>query len=260
MLEAEADAIAPIMTAEMGKPLGERAERRSNRRAAAVSTPKRRRNFCAMTRIATEASRSYIRYEPVGPVLAIMPWNFPFWQVFRFAAPALMAGNVALLKHAPNVPQCAIAIESIFTRAGFPPNVFQNLFIETEQVAGVIEDSRVRAVTLTGSERAGRDVASRAGHALKKSVLELGGSDPFIVMPSADIAAAVNTAVKSRTGNTGQSCIAAKRIIVANEIADDFLDRLVRAMEALEVGRSQRSATDLGPMARPDLWKALKPR
>jgi succinate-semialdehyde dehydrogenase/glutarate-semialdehyde dehydrogenase len=215
-------------------------------------------SFLRDEEVATEASRSYIRYEPLGPVLAIMPWNFPFWQVFRFAGPALMGGNVALLKHAPNVPQCALAIEAIFTRAGFPAGVFQNLFIETERVAGVIGDPRIRAVTLTGSERAGRDVAAHAGAALKKSVLELGGSDPFIVMPSANLDAAANTAVKSRTGNTGQSCIAAKRIIVANEIADEFLARFVAAMEALKVGDPTDPATDLGPIARPDLVEGLE--
>jgi succinate-semialdehyde dehydrogenase / glutarate-semialdehyde dehydrogenase len=257
LLEGEADEIARIMTAEMGKPLREaRAEALKSARGCRYYA-EHGESFLRDEEVATEASRSYIRYEPVGAVLAIMPWNFAFWQVFRFAAPALMAGNVALLKHAPNVPQCALAIENIFARAGFPEGVFQNLFIETEQVSGLLEDSRIRAVTLTGSGRAGRDVASRAGHALKKSVLELGGSDPFIVMPSADLEAAVSTAVKSRTGNTGQSCIAAKRIIVAGGIADEFLRRFVSAMESLRVGDPTDPATDLGPMARTDLVEGL---
>jgi succinate-semialdehyde dehydrogenase/glutarate-semialdehyde dehydrogenase len=258
LLEAEADAIARTMTAEMGKPLRDaRGEALKSARGCRYYAENAER-FLRDDEVATEASRSYIRYEPLGPVLAIMPWNFPFWQVFRFAAPALMAGNVALLKHAPNVPQCALAIESVFTRAGFPEGVFQNLFLETEQVAAVIEDPRIRAVTLTGSERAGRDVAARAGRALRKCVLELGGSDPFVVMPSANLDAAAATAVKSRTGNTGQSCIASKRIIVANEIADAFLARFIPAMEALKVGDPTDPATDLGPMARPDLVDGLE--
>jgi succinate-semialdehyde dehydrogenase/glutarate-semialdehyde dehydrogenase len=258
LLEAEADAIAQTMTAEMGKPLRDaRGEALKSARGCRYYA-ENAELFLRDDEVATEASRSYIRYEPLGAVLAIMPWNFPFWQVFRFAAPALMAGNVALLKHAPNVPQCALAIESIFARAGFPKAVFQNLFLETEQVAAVIEDPRIRAVTLTGSERAGRDVAARAGRALRKCVLELGGSDPLIVMPSANLDAAAATAVKSRTGNTGQSCIAAKRIVVANEIADEFLARFIPAMEALKVGDPTDPATDLGPMARPDLVEGLE--
>jgi succinate-semialdehyde dehydrogenase / glutarate-semialdehyde dehydrogenase len=258
LLEAEADTFAAIMTAEVGKPLRDaRGEALKSARGCRYYA-EHAEGFLRDEDVPTEALRTCIRYEPLGPVLAIMPWNFPFWQVFRFAAPALMGGNVALLKHAPNVPQCALAIEGIFRRAGFPDDVFQNLFLETDQVAGVIEDRRVRAVTLTGSERAGRDVAARAGHALKKSVLELGGSDPFIVMPSADLGAAVCAAVKSRTGNTGQSCIAAKRIILANNIGDEFLTLFVRAMEALKVGDPTDAATDLGPMARPDLLVGLE--
>ena len=169
-----------------------------------------------------------------------------------------MGANVALLKHAPNVPQCALAIEAIFKRAGFPEGVFQNLLLENEQVAGVIEDPRIRAVTLTGSERAGRDVAGRAGRALKKTVLELGGSDPFVVMPSANLETAVNAAVKSRTGNTGQSCIAAKRIVVADEIYEEFLKRFVAAMNSLKTGNPLDPTTDLGPMARRDLVDGLE--
>ena len=258
LLENEADDIARIMTAEMGKPLREaRGEALKSARGCRYYA-ENAEGILRDEEVVTEASRSFIRYQPLGPVLAIMPWNFPFWQVFRFAAPALMSGNVGLLKHAPNVPQCARAVESIFTRAGFPEGVFQNLFLETEQVGGVIEDYRIRAITLTGSERAGRDVASRAGRALRKCVLELGGSDPFIVMPSANLEAAVNAAVKSRTGNSGQSCIASKRIIVAEPIADEFLARFVKAMEALKVGDPTDPATDLGPMARTDLLHGLE--
>jgi succinate-semialdehyde dehydrogenase/glutarate-semialdehyde dehydrogenase len=258
LLERDADEIARIMALEMGKPLRDaRGEALKSARGCRYYA-EHAESFLRDEEVVTEAKRSYIRYEPLGPVLAIMPWNFPFWQVFRFAGPALMGGNVALLKHAPNVPQCALAIEGIFARAGFPDGVFQNLFIETERVAGLIADPRVRAVTLTGSERAGRDVAARAGAALKKSVLELGGSDPFIVMPSANLDAAVSTAVKSRMGNTGQSCIAAKRIIVADEIANEFVSRFVVALLALKVGDPTDPATDLGPMARPDLVDGLE--
>ncbi|MGD1068959.1 MAG: NAD-dependent succinate-semialdehyde dehydrogenase [Bryobacteraceae bacterium] len=257
LLERDAGDIARIMALEMGKPLRDAHLEALKSARGCRYYAEHAESFLRDEEVATEAKRSYIRYEPLGPVLAIMPWNFPFWQVFRFAAPALMGGNVALLKHAPNVPQCALFIEGIFARAGFPDGVFQNFFLETERVAGVIGDPRIRAVTLTGSERAGRDVAARAGAALKKSVLELGGSDPFIVMPSANLDAAVFAAVKSRMGNAGQSCIAAKRIIVADEIANEFLLRFVNELSALKVGDPTDLATDLGPMARPDLVDAL---
>ncbi|HET6890383.1 MAG TPA: aldehyde dehydrogenase family protein, partial [Pyrinomonadaceae bacterium] len=222
ILESEKQDFARLMTTEMGKPI-----------KAAVGEVEKCAWVCryyaetaeqhlADEIVETNAKRSYARFQPLGPVLAVMPWNFPFWQVFRFAAPALMAGNVGLLKHASNVPQCALAIEEIFHRAGFPEGAFQTLLIGSEQVQSILEDPRVVAATLTGSEPAGRSVASIAGKQIKKTVLELGGSDPFIVMPSANLDEAVATAVKARTINNGQSCIAAKRFIIAHEIYEEF--------------------------------------
>jgi succinate-semialdehyde dehydrogenase / glutarate-semialdehyde dehydrogenase len=205
----------------------------------------------------TSAGRSYVHYEPMGPVLAIMPWNFPFWQVFRFAAPALMGGNVGLLKHAGNVPQCALAIEQLFCRAGFEDGIFQTLLIEAEQTEKVIVDSRIKAVTLTGSERAGSIVSSIAAREIKKSVLELGGSDPFIVMPSADFALAVKTAVKARMQNSGQSCIAAKRFFIADEIYDKFLEQFVDQMRSLRVGDPFDETTEIGPLANENILKSV---
>ena len=199
--------------------------------------------------IATSASKSFITYQPLGPVLAIMPWNFPLWQVFRFAAPALMAGNVGLLKHSSNVPQCALLIEEVLHQAGFPDGAFQTLLIEPDRVAALLQDDRIAAATLTGSEPAGRSVAQTAGSQIKKTVLELGGSDPFIVMPSVDMDATATAAVKARAINNGQSCIAAKRFIVAGSIYNDFERKFVKAMQSLRVGDPMDETTDVGPLA-----------
>jgi succinate-semialdehyde dehydrogenase/glutarate-semialdehyde dehydrogenase len=208
--------------------------------------------------VPTNAKRSYVKYQPVGVVLAIMPWNFPFWQVFRFIAPGLMAGNVGLLKHASNVPQCALKVEEILRRAGFPEGAFQTLLIGAKQVDAVLSDPRVAAATLTGSEGAGVDVGVSAAKRIKKVVLELGGSDPFIVMPSADVDLAADTAVKARVINNGQSCIAAKRFIVAESIADRFERAFVAKMQALKVGDPMDAATELGPLSTADAVKTLQ--
>jgi succinate-semialdehyde dehydrogenase/glutarate-semialdehyde dehydrogenase len=249
ILEAEKEAFGRVMVTEMGKPLKAAVEEAAKSALGCRYYAEHAERFLADEMIETSASKSWVAYQPIGPVLAVMPWNFPFWQVFRFAAPALMAGNVGLLKHASNVPQCALAIEEIFRRAGFAEGVFQTLIIETDQVKRVIEDPRIAAVTLTGSTGAGSAVASAAGKVIKKSVLELGGSDPFIVMPSADLEAAVRTAVKARTINNGQSCIAAKRFIVHQSIADEFERRYVAGFKALKVGDPMDPATDVGPLA-----------
>jgi succinate-semialdehyde dehydrogenase/glutarate-semialdehyde dehydrogenase len=249
ILEAEKERFARLMTVEMGKPV--RGAREEAAKCALVCRyyAEHAEKFLADETVETSATRSFVHYEPLGAVLAVMPWNFPFWQVFRFAAPALMAGNTGLLKHASNVSQCALAIEEIFLRAGFPEGVFQTLLINSDKVAGVISDARVRAATLTGSEHAGSEVASRAGREIKKTVLELGGSDPFIVMPSADFESAVSTAVRARTINNGQSCIAAKRFIVHTDIYEEFARRMVLGMEALKVGDPSDETTEIGPLA-----------
>jgi succinate-semialdehyde dehydrogenase/glutarate-semialdehyde dehydrogenase len=249
LLEQDQDRLARIMTLEMGKLLRAAGEEITKCVRGCRFYAQNAERFLTEQDVRTEAAKSYIRYEPIGPVLAIMPWNFPFWQVFRFAAPALMAGNVALLKHAANVPQCALAIEDIFRRAGFEDGVFQTLLIEAEQTRPLIEDSRVKAVTLTGSERAGSEVASAAGRQIKKSVLELGGSDPFIVMPSAHIETAIKTGVAARIQNTGQSCIAAKRFILADQIYEEFVSEFVARMRALKIGDPLEPATEIGPLA-----------
>src|SRR5204862_975020 len=249
LLLQEKERLAEIITLEMGKLLRASVEEVLKCARACRFYAENAERFLEDEPAQTDAARSYVRYEPLGPVLAIMPWNFPLWQVFRFATPALMAGNVGLLKHASNVPQCALAIEQIHCRAGFDDGVFQTLLIEPEQVEKLIVDPRVKAVTVTGSEKAGVAVASAAAREIKKSVLELGGSDAFIVMPSADFESALNTAVKARTINTGQSCIAAKRFIVADEIYERFLEQFVDRMRALKVGDPMDPETELGPLA-----------
>jgi succinate-semialdehyde dehydrogenase/glutarate-semialdehyde dehydrogenase len=258
ILEDEKERLAVTMTTEMGKPI--KAAKAEAEKCAWVCRyyAENAERFLADETIETNASRSYIHYQPLGPVLAVMPWNFPFWQVFRFAAPALMAGNVALLKHASNVPASAIAIEDVFREAGFPKGAFQTLLIGSDAVGRLIEDERIRAVTLTGSERAGSQVASTAGKLIKKTVLELGGSDPFIVMPSADLEEAVKTAVTARTINNGQSCIAAKRFIISEEIADEFEQRFVREMEALYVGNPMDDTVQIGPLATAQILSDLE--
>jgi succinate-semialdehyde dehydrogenase/glutarate-semialdehyde dehydrogenase len=249
LLEQTKNQLARVMTLEMGKLLGAAEDEIAKCVKGCRFYAENAERFLTEQEIPTETARNYVRYEPIGPVLAIMPWNFPFWQVFRFAAPALMAGNVVLLKHAANVPQCALAIEDIFRRAGFPEGVFQTLLIETEQVRPLIDDARVKAVTLTGSERAGSEVASAAARQIKKSVLELGGSDPFIVMPSADLEAALKVGIAARIQNAGQSCIAAKRFIVAEKTYERFVSQFVARMRALKIGDPLDSKTEIGPLA-----------
>jgi succinate-semialdehyde dehydrogenase/glutarate-semialdehyde dehydrogenase len=249
LLEQEKDELARTITLEMGKLFRAAVEEVEKCARGCRFYAENGERFLEDEAAQTDAARSYVRYEPLGPVLAIMPWNFPFWQVFRFAAPALIAGNVGVLKHAANVPQCALAIEKILCRAGFDEGVFQALLIEANQVERVIVDPRIKAVTLTGSEKAGSAVASTAARQIKKSVLELGGSDPFIVMPSADFEATLNTAVKARTINSGQSCIAAKRFAVADKIYDRFLNQFVQRMRELKVGDPFDETTELGPLA-----------
>jgi succinate-semialdehyde dehydrogenase/glutarate-semialdehyde dehydrogenase len=251
ILDAEKEALGRTMAVEMGKIAQAGRDEAAKCAWGCRFYAEHAAAMLATERVATTAGvDTFVRYEPLGAILAIMPWNFPFWQVFRVAAPALMAGNVVLLKHASNVPQCALLIEEILGRAGFPPGVFQTLLAEVPKVAGLVADPRVAAVSLTGPEFAGEEVASQAGRHLKKVVLELGGSDPFIVMPSADLEAAVATGVKSRVINNGQSCIAAKRFIVADAVAEAFTERFVARMAALRVGDPLDPATELGPMAR----------
>ena len=257
LLEARKTEYAIIITLEMGKTL-----------KSAIAEVEKCANLCrfyaeqapiylADTPAQTDASRTLIRYQPLGIILAVMPWNFPFWQVFRFAVPALMAGNVGLLKHASNVPQCALAIAEVFLLAGVPEGAFQTLLIGADRVANLMADPRVKAATLTGSEPAGQSLAAIAGHHLKKVVLELGGSDPFIVLKSADLELAVSTAVTARVMNNGQTCIAAKRFIIEEAIADQFIEKFVEKFRALKVGDPMQSDTDVGPLATPQILAEL---
>ena len=245
ILEQDKDRYGRLMTLEMGKPLKAAVEEAAKCALACRYYAEHASAFVAPKHVDGDE----VHYQPLGAVLAVMPWNFPFWQVIRFAAPALCAGNVGILKHASNVPQCALAIEELFTKAGAPPGVFQTLLIGSDRVEAIIGDERIAAVTLTGSEPAGRHVAGTAGTNLKKTVLELGGSDAFIVMESADIAKAANVAVKARTINNGQSCIAAKRFIVHERVATDFTDRFVEGIRSLRIGDPMLPDTDIGPLA-----------
>ncbi|MBA3924512.1 MAG: NAD-dependent succinate-semialdehyde dehydrogenase [Nostocaceae cyanobacterium] len=257
ILEREKATFGKLMTLEMGKPLAAAIGEAEKCAFVCRYYAEHAAEFLADVKVETDASLSFIRYQPIGAILAVMPWNFPFWQVFRFAAPTLMAGNVGLLKHASNVPQCALAIAEIFQRAGFPDGVFQTLLIGASQVADLLADDRIKAATLTGSEPAGASLAVAAGKNLKKTVLELGGSDPFIVLESADIKTAVATATAARMLNNGQSCIAAKRFIMIEAVADEFTAQLVEKFAALKVGDPMHPDTDIGPLATPDILEDL---
>jgi succinate-semialdehyde dehydrogenase/glutarate-semialdehyde dehydrogenase len=249
LLEQETADLAALITAEMGKPVAQARSEIVKCASVCRYYADQAERILAPEPIDIGSNDAYVRWDPLGVVLAVMPWNFPFWQVFRFLAPALMAGNAGLLKHASNVPQCAIAIEALVRRAGFPRGIFQTLLIDVSQVETVLADSRVVAATVTGSELAGRAIAAQAGWLIKKTVLELGGSDPFIVMPSAEFDLAVAAAVRARCVNSGQSCIAAKRVLVAESIYDSFAAGFVAAMEALRVGDPMREDTQIGPLA-----------
>ena len=258
ILESEKEKLACLMTTEMGKTLRSAIDEVVKCAGACRYYAGNAERFLFDEVVETGAARSFIRYQPLGVILAVMPWNFPFWQVFRFIAPGLMAGNVGLLKHASNVPQCALKIEEILQRAGFPEGAFQTLLIGAKQVDAILSDPRVAAATLTGSEGAGVEVGVSAARRIKKVVLELGGSDPFIVMPSADVDLAADTAVKARVINNGQSCIAAKRFIVAEDIADRFESAFVAKMKALKVGDPMDASTELGPLATADAVTSLQ--
>ncbi|MBX0325984.1 NAD-dependent succinate-semialdehyde dehydrogenase [Halomicroarcula sp. F13] len=258
VLRARTDKYAQMMADEMGKPVDQGVGEVEKCAWLCEHYAERGGEYLQDERIGTEPNaETYVAYEPLGPVLAVMPWNFPFWQVFRFAVPALTAGNVALLKHSPTTFGCAEAIETVFRDAGYPESAFQSLRVEADRVESIIADDRVRAVTLTGSTRAGRAVAEAAGRNIKKTVLELGGSDPYVVLDDADLDDAVETAVTARTQNGGQSCIAAKRLLVHTDVYDEFTDRFVEEMTALTVGDPTDDETDVGPQAREDLLEGL---
>jgi succinate-semialdehyde dehydrogenase / glutarate-semialdehyde dehydrogenase len=251
LLEGELPDIASVLTTEMGKTFASAKAEVAKCANALRWFAEHAESMLADEVVETSASDSRALFRPLGPVLAVMPWNFPMWQVIRFAAPALMLGNTGLLKHSANVPQTALLLEDVFRRAGYPEGVFQTLLIESGRVARVIADDRVKAVTLTGSDAAGRSVAEAAGRALKKTVLELGGSDPFIVLPSADVARAAAVGVQARVQNNGQSCIAAKRFIIHADVYDAFEDAFTSAMSRLQVGDPMDPSTEVGPLATP---------
>jgi succinate-semialdehyde dehydrogenase/glutarate-semialdehyde dehydrogenase len=258
LLEAEKNDLGKLMTLEMGKTYRSAVDEAVKCAWACRFYADNAEKFLADEVIETTARKSYIRYQPMGIILVIMPWNYPFWQVFRFIAPGLMAGNVGLLKHASNVPQCALKVEELLLRAGFPEGAFQSLLIGSGKVDAILADPRIAAATLTGSEEAGVKVGAGAASRIKKVVLELGGSDPFIVMPSANLEDAVATGVKARTLNNGQSCIAAKRFIVADEIAEKFERAFVEKMRALKLGDPFDETTDIGPLATADAVESLQ--
>jgi succinate-semialdehyde dehydrogenase/glutarate-semialdehyde dehydrogenase len=258
LLDERSGEYGELMTREMGKPIGAaRAEAGKCAACCRYYANNAESILAPETIVKADGERGEVRYQPLGVVLAVMPWNFPFWQVIRFAAPAILAGNVGLLKHASNVPQCALALEQLFRDAGAPDGVFTTLLVGSDAVAGILDDDRVAAATLTGSERAGSAVAERAGKRIKKTVLELGGSDPFVVMPSADMDAAARVAVQARTINNGQSCIAAKRFIVHESVYDAFMSRIVPAMESLTVGDPMDERTQVGPLATTSIAEEL---
>lgn len=258
VLEDNKQAYGQMMTLEMGKTLGSAIAEVEKSAAVCRFYADNAAVFLADEPATTDASRSFVRYQPLGPILAVMPWNFPFWQVFRFAAPALMAGNVGLLKHASNVPQCALAIEAVFQKAGLPDGAFQTLLIGATRIAHLVTDDRIKAAALTGSEPAGASLAAACGSQIKKTVLELGGTDPFVVMPSADLEAAIKTAATARMINTGQSCIAAKRFIVAEAIADQFEAGLQEQFASLKVGDPMAEDVTVGPLATPAICEELE--
>jgi succinate-semialdehyde dehydrogenase / glutarate-semialdehyde dehydrogenase len=258
LLEEDKEKLSVLITTEMGKVIKQSRSEIEKCAAASKFYAEKAEEFLKSEIIESGATKSFIAYQPLGSILAVMPWNFPFWQVVRFSAPALMAGNTAILKHASNVPGCASALEELHLRAGFPSGVFQTLFVEGKNMTSIVEDNRVKAITLTGSEQAGSKVAEAAGRSIKKTVLELGGSDAFIVLGDADLEIAVDTAVKARMVNTGQSCIAAKRFIVVERIYDQFLTAFKTKMANQKIGDPFDEASDYGPLAKAEFAKALQ--